>query len=116
MLCDSFGPDLRELKFTRREARLVVDAPFERKVDFRLIRKQDGHLYLGPRPGAIFAEPNTAADCRRTPFKPQPVRIDGLGLGSDVCMVTRAGRPVHIMLTSEVEPDATTLTVTYTVR
>ncbi len=70
--------------------------------DFEFRAAADGRLYLEPRNGARLAEPNSAhASCRGAVFGGGSVRIDGLGMGSDVCLRSSEGRVSQIFFTAE---------------
>jgi hypothetical protein len=64
---------------------------------------RDGELYLSPGDGARFSTLNPAtAGCTDVHYDKDPVRIDGLGPGYDLCVRTKIGRFAHVLITSEV--------------
>jgi hypothetical protein len=108
VICDTFTSEPVGPSFRRRDVTVSLNAA---DAELHLVRQSDGHLYLTPGPRVRLSEPNSAAAyCRSTAYRPSPVRIDGLGPGSDICMVARNGRTVHLFFTAEVDPDASTVT------
>jgi len=102
---------------------VILDAPpaefplADRKSDLWLHRTADHEIYLEPRNGARLAEPNAIeADCRNAVFLTRPVRIDGLGPGSDVCVRTNQGRISQMFLKTEIGPDSERIALHYVTR
>lgn len=76
-----------------------------RAPDLSLETTPDGPVYLRPINGARISLRN--ADCSDAKTSIHPVRVDGLGQGSDLCVLTRSGRRVHIFLMSDILTAAT---------
>ena len=76
-----------------------------RNSDFRFAAKTDGQVYLEPLNGARLAEPNSAGiNCEGAAPGTREVRVDGLGMGSDVCLRTNKGRYSHLFFTDDILP------------
>jgi len=74
--------------------------------DFRLI-VQDSGLFLTPLNGAAIARASRKDDgCAAPREKLPPVRVDGLGAGSAICVRTRTRHCGRIFVTKEIEPGA----------
>jgi len=76
--------------------------PRQTDADVRLSQDQDG-VYLTAMNGASLAAPNLPrGDCRDAYPKESKIRIDGLGLGDDICLYTHDRHWSHVFLTDEV--------------
>ena len=85
--------------------------------DFWFRAGPDQHIYLEPRNGVRLTEPNSAdTDCRHGVYRNQAVRVDGLGRGSDLCLISNAGRYSHVFFMAEIEPDAGEVSIYYMTR
>jgi Carboxypeptidase regulatory-like domain len=74
------------------------------RIDLWFSDNKDG-VYLTPGNGASISPPNPDKGCEEAKYDKTPVRIDGLGAGSDLCVRTSDGRSSHVFITSEVTAD-----------
>src|SRR5262249_46959529 len=129
VMCDSFSADSRHEKplsdgyLTLGPAcavdvdrgkvlcTVVLDGPpaaslmYDRTSAFWLNSAAHDHVYLEPRNGARLADPDSSdAACANAVFRPHKIRIDGLGPGSDFCLLSKEGHVSHVFFTNDVEP------------
>jgi hypothetical protein len=77
--------------------------PSNNGTDIQLQRRYATGLYLMPLNQARIAQLGAAdANCAHGKYERQPVRIDGLGPGADICVVTNRGDYSHLFFTGEV--------------
>ncbi|MFN7996803.1 MAG: carboxypeptidase-like regulatory domain-containing protein [Bryobacteraceae bacterium] len=70
--------------------------------DIRLTRSESG-VYLTALNGATFVPPDpSSGDCSDAHPKENQIRIDGLGVGDDICLYTRDRHWAHVFFTDEV--------------
>jgi hypothetical protein len=96
-LRDSCGAD-----FDRGEVSCPETAArFRLNTDVWLTHGKDGAVYLTPANGALVTPPNQCS----SKYDKNPIRIDTLGPGSDLCVRTSEGHTAHVMIVDEVDAD-----------
>jgi hypothetical protein len=74
-------------------------------------------LYLTPLNGARIAQiGETDSNCGRGKYQRQAVRVDGLGPGSDICVITNGGSRSHLFITEEISATSAELKIYYVTR
>lgn len=74
-------------------------------------------LYLTPLNGARMAQLGKAdSNCSQGNYGRQPVRIDGLGPGSDICVLTNGGNRSQLFITTEISATTDELKIYYVTR
>jgi len=76
-------------------------ARFRLTPDVWLTRRNGGAVYLTPANGALITPPNQCS----SKYDKNPIRIDTLGPGSDLCVRTSEGHTAHVMIVDEVDAD-----------
>ena len=85
--------------------------------DIRLEIRDGTRLYLTPLNGARMAQIGAAdSNCDRGRYERQPVWIDGLGTGSDICVVTNGRGRSHLFIIGDVSTTAHEVELYYVTR
>jgi hypothetical protein len=130
--CDSFGNSphsysephpIRSKGYLHLRPSDVVDldkgvlAQSTTAADIALEGRGDMGIYLTPLNTARIAETGAAdSECGRGKYERHPVRIDGLGSGSDICVLTRTGVRSHLFITGEVVAASEDVRIYYVTR
>jgi hypothetical protein len=85
--------------------------------DLSLEPGPESGLYLRPLNRARIAQLGKAdSECAHAIYQRDPVRIDGLGPGSDVCLRTNSGAGSQIFITGEVQSSSEELRIYFVTR
>jgi len=92
------------LSFAQDKAFCPGDAGIgEAEADVRIAQDETG-IYMAAMNGAALSAPDLPrGDCRDAYPKETKIRIDGLGLGDDICLYTHDRCWSHVFLTDDVK-------------
>ena len=84
--------------------------------DLQLVSDAGGLVLLMKNGSRADPTPSNVAECSKSAFDKDRIRLDGLGLGSDFCVRTKGGSVAHVFLTHEIERDTSAVTLWCVVR
>jgi hypothetical protein len=117
VICDSFGTEAKAILYKSGDLKVrfescVLDVDGQAGCSVHIHLGSDRRVYLEPRNHARLAEANSAgASCRGAVFVNPRTRVDGLGPGSDVCLLSGRGRRAELFFTSEVSAESREITM-----
>jgi Carboxypeptidase regulatory-like domain len=111
VICDYVGAEPPDTSITSAHISLRAGGRYELdktsvkpgKPDIEL-RADGPALFIAGINGAVLTRPNGGDIACRGEYSQEPVRIDGLGAGYDICVRTSEGRYSRIFLTHDIEP------------
>jgi Carboxypeptidase regulatory-like domain len=130
MNCDTFGMAAPDLHPIRANGELKLEVPgtvdIEKGVIVQLpstvadieVVAQNGGVYLLPLNGARLGDLGETGgwECREKSLKAEPMRIDGRGEGTTICLRTRHGQPAEMFLIAEIAQNTKQIEVYFVTR